>query len=238
MTSSSNNPPCITQLHLPLMLHQHQPMLRPSRNARRRPPPPLPLPSLPATMHGVVSPSRWSRRSGWSIRYLHRRQTTEPILIAINLKASQHQPRPWWPHPTRQQRFHLRWATSPDQLVAAAVTPPRSQSTAYPQNSTTTTSLLKFPHSTPRWTRTTTPSGICLKCKCQTDMNRVRVSSLIQTTDNRFHFYFQSLPLSCFSSLPPNMIFFFAWGVSLRHITSANLISTYSALFSLFLYST
>ena len=93
---------------LSLMLYQHQPMLRPSRNARRRPPPPLQLPSLPATMHGVVSPSQWSRRSGWSTRYLHRRQTTEPILIAINLKASQHQPRPWWPHPTRQQWFHLR----------------------------------------------------------------------------------------------------------------------------------
>ena len=52
-------------------------------------------------------------------------------------------------------------------------------------------------------------------------MNRVRVSSLIQTTNNRFHFYFQSLPLSCFlSTLTKSEIFFRVGSVAeTRHLS-------------------
>ena len=109
--------------------HRHQPLLRPSRNARRRTARLLQPQSLSVTMHRVVVPGRWSRRSGRTTHHLHRRPTTESISIAIDLKASQHRLQ-HQPHPLKQQKFHL--STTPDQLVAAAVTLPRSLSTAYP----------------------------------------------------------------------------------------------------------
>ena len=52
-------------------------------------------------------------------------------------------------------------------------------------------------------------------------MNRVRVSSLIQTTNNRFHFYFQSLPPSCFLSTPTQSEKIFRMGsvAETRHLS-------------------